>query len=264
MSAISSLFGGLPGIGTIQETYEEAITWGPAWNLRWIGAQIAAAAIDSGSTQTWRLRPGLVMGVISATQLWTNYSPTATDGSQIARGIIAYGLRMQDVLSGSTVNKFYAMIIGGQVKGANLLGLDLQARNQLAQNFMFDDSIIGTYGQQLVPVREVTKTADYTAVTADSGTLFDNTGATGAVTITLPAIAVGLSMGIVVLADQSMTIASAAGNDIAAFNDASATSLAFSTGGAKVGGRLWLTVNPAGTKWLVSNQSAGANTITIV
>ena len=129
---------------------------------------------------------------------------------------------------------------------------------------MFDDSIIGTYGQQLAPVREVTKTADYTAVTADSGTLFDNTGATGAVTITLPAIAVGLSMGIVVLADQSMTIASAAGNDIAAFNDASATSLAFSTGGAKVGGRLWLTVNPAGTKWLVSNQSAGANTITIV
>ncbi len=203
------------------------------------------------------------MGVIAASQLWTNYSPSATDGSQIARGILAYGLRMQDILSGSNTNKFYAMCVGGQVKGANLIGLTLAAREQLSPNFMFDDAILGQYGVLNGPVREVTKTADYTAVASDNGTMFDNLGAIGAVNITLPAIAAGLSMGISVLADQTMTVTSAEGTNIVAFNNASASSLSFATGGAKIGGRLWLTVNPAGTKWLVDNQSAGANTVTI-
>ena len=264
MSAISSLFGGVPGIGAVTETHEAAITWGPAWNLRWISAQITSAAIDSGNSPTWRLRPGLVMGVISATQLWTNYSASATDGSQIARGILAYGMRMQDVLSGSNVNKFYAMVIGGQIRGANLVGLDLLAREQLSRHFMFDDSVIGTHGVLNVPVRQITKTADYTAVTADNGTLFDNAGASATVNITLPTLAVGLAMGISVVADQTLTITSAAGNDIVAFNDASASSLSFGTSSAKVGGQLWLMANPAGTKWLVQNRSAGANTVTIV
>ncbi len=46
MSQMSSMFGNLPGIGSIAETFENAITWGPAWNLKWIGAQISSAAGD--------------------------------------------------------------------------------------------------------------------------------------------------------------------------------------------------------------------------
>ncbi len=265
MSAASSLFGNLPGIGTLQETYEQAITWGPAWNLKWIGAQIASTAADpTNSGSTWRLRPGLVMGVISASQQWTNYSATATDGSQVARGVMAYGMRMQDIFSGSNTNKLYAMVVGGQVKGANLIGLDLNARNQMSVNFMFDDSVIGTYGNALpAPIRQVTKTADYTVVASDNGTLFDNTGALGAVIITLPTLTPNFSCGILVTAGQNFTVSSAAGNDIIAFNDATASTVGFTTGGALIGGYLWFTCNPAGTFWQYQNQSSGANTISV-
>ena len=80
---------------------------------------------------------------------------------------------------------------------------------------------------------------------------------------TLPALANGYKFGFRVQADQTITVASAAGDDMVAFNDASADSVAFSTGGAKVGGLVVVYTNPAGTKWIVEDHSAGANTITV-
>ena len=111
---------------------------------------------------------------------------------------------------------------------------------------------------------EVAKTADYTLTARDSGNLFTNTGASGAVTFTLPTIAPNLFFAFRVVADQTVTIASAGSNDnIVAYNDASADSVAFSTSSQKVGGGVILHSNQAGTKWYVTNISAGANTITV-
>lgn len=108
------------------------------------------------------------------------------------------------------------------------------------------------------------KTADYTVLATDVGKLFTNEGAAGAVIFTLPTIAPNLIFGFYVMADQDVTIASAGSNDnIVAFNDASADSIAFSTSGEKIGGAAILMSNNAGTKWLAFNVSAGANTVTV-
>ena len=76
-------------------------------------------------------------------------------------------------------------------------------------------------------------------------------------------IANGYEFGFRVAADQTVVVQSAAGNDIVAFNDATASSVAFQTGGAKVGGFFVIYSNPAGTAWIVENRSTGANTVTV-
>ena len=262
MSQISSMFGNAPGLTTVVETYEAAVTFGIAAQLKWFGGLISSAATDSTNSPTWRLRPGLLMGVITASGQWTNYSPTATDGSQVARGVLGYGMRLQDVITGSNTTKFYAICIGGNVKAANLINLDLWARAQLSARFTFDDNILGN---QWYPAPNIlAKTSDYTIVASDNMTEFTNAGAAGTVNFTLPTLANGYMFRFRVVADQTLTVTSAAGNDIVTYNDAAASSLSFGTGSQKIGGGLMLYSNPAGTAWYSSNLSSGANTITVV
>lgn len=267
MSQISSGFGNLPGMGTVIETYEAAITWGPASQLLWWNGYISANAVDIGNTPTYKLRPGLVLGLITASGQWTNYSPTASDGSQVAAGVLAYGLRMQDVLSGQNVSKFYAIIIGGNVKGANLLGLDGMARAQMRAGgyFRFDD-MVGLPGAAtgLYPfMKIVTKTSNYSIVAADNFTQFDNATAGAAVTFTLPPIANGYMFGFRAVAAQNLIVASFEGDNIVALNDDAADSVAFQTGSQIIGGGFVLYSNPAATRWYMQNTSAGSNTITV-
>lgn len=110
---------------------------------------------------------------------------------------------------------------------------------------------------------ELAKTANYTILQQETGSLYTNTGATGAIVFTLPTLSAYLAFRFLVVADQSVTIASAAGDDMVVYNDASADSVAFSTSGQKIGGSVLVFANGAGTKWYVFNTSAGANTITV-
>ena len=260
MSQISSMLGNLPGMGTVVETYEAAIFWGNVYQQKWWNGWIDANAVDVGNTgTTWKLRPGLVLGQIAASGRWTNYSPTATDGSQVARAVLPIGLRMQDVLSGLTTQKFYAILIGGNLKGANLLGLDQNARNQLGDWFQFDDQL-----NTMTPVAEwlffQTRTANYQIVAlTDNQCLFDNLGATGEVDFTLPPITNGQKYGFQVLASQTLKVISHEGGNVVG------TTLTQSSVSANaIGAKFAVFSNPAGTKWLVENLSSGTQTLTYV
>src|SRR5271170_7071621 len=98
MSLISSSFGNLPGMGTVTETFEQAVTWGP-YPRYYAPAWISSSAVDAGNTPTSTLRMGLLMAKQTATGQWTNYNPTASDCSQIASGVLPVNLRLQDVLT---------------------------------------------------------------------------------------------------------------------------------------------------------------------
>lgn len=112
-------------------------------------------------------------------------------------------------------------------------------------------------------LNEVAKTADYTILPADNGTLFTNAGAAGAVVFTLPAIAKGYFLGFFVVANQNVTVASAGSNDnIVVINDAAADSVAFSTNNEKIGGYVELFTSLAGDKWYVRKYCS--NTLTVV
>ncbi len=260
MSQISSMFGHLPGMGSVIETFEAAYSWGP-YPRYYTGAYIGSTAADPTNVPTWELRPGLVLGKQLATGTWVNYSPTATDGSEIAAGVLPLGLRMQDVNTGVNLARFYGIMVSGGVQSSKLIGLDNMARAQMSEMFYFDDNLPGN--QQFPWQRFQTKTTNYTVVASDNLTHFDNLGAVAEVDFTLPAIANGYSFAFSAIANQTIKVISAEGANMVAFNNAVANSVAFQTGASIVGGQFYIYSNAAGTKWIVENASAGANTVTV-
>lgn len=254
-------YGIVPGLTTSRETYESEFRWGSQWQGVFTNALIDGAARDSGNSPTYELRPGLLLGQVISTGKYKQYSPTATDGSEVAAGVLIEALRVQN-FDGVDADRFYAVLVGGPVQASKILNLDLMARQQM-DKFIFDD-IFQIPGNHWFPWKRFqTKTAAYTVVANDNYTLFDNVGAGAAITFTLPVLAAGYFFGFRVQADQNVTVASNEGDNMVAFNDASADSVAFSTGGELIGGMLVVFTNPAGTKWIVQNVSAGANTVTV-
>lgn len=258
---LTDSYGNVPGLTTARETYENEFRWGSQFQGVIANALISGAARDSGNSPTYELRPGLLLGQIISTGKYTNYSPTATDGSEVASAVLLEAIRMQD-FEGNSVDKFYGVLVGGPVKASKILNLDLQARAQM-EKFIFDD-IFNIQGNHWFPWKRFqTKTSNYTVVANDNFTMFDNIGASGAVTFTLPTIAAGYLFGFRAQADQNVIVASSEGDNMVAFNDASADSVAFQTSGEKMGGVFRIYSNHAATKWIVENVSAGANTVTV-
>lgn len=260
MGVLGSMYAQLPGMGTVVETFENAYSWGP-YPRYYTNAWIDSTTADAANTPTFDIRAGLVMGKVTATGRYKQYSPSAADGSEVASAVLVQSLRMQDIFSGSNKDRFYALMVGGGVQSSRLIGLDGMARAQMGDHFFFDDDLPGAH---VFPLRRFqTKTANYQIVAADNFSGFDNTGAGGEVDFTLPPIANGYLFEFRAVAAQTLKVVSSEGSNIVALNNASASSLAFSTGSQIVGGGLRVYSNELGTKWFVDNASAGTNAITV-
>lgn len=247
-------YGIVPGITTSRETYEAEFRWGSQFQGVFANALISGSAIDTNNTPTFELRPGLVLGQQTSTGKYLNYSPTATDGTEVASAVLIEGLRMLDFLNAAT-DRFYAVLVGGPVQAAKLIGLDNMARQQM-DKFFFDD-IGNMMGNHWFPWKKfATKTANYSIVAADNLTMFDNTGATGTVVLTLPAIANGYFFGISCMAAQVLRFTSNEGSNVVG------TSLTNSSVSVTaIGGVIYIYSNPAGTKWIVEQH--GTQSITV-
>lgn len=108
------------------------------------------------------------------------------------------------------------------------------------------------------------KTASFTVdlVATKCGTRFTNRGAGGAVTMTLPTPQTSVAswdgywVEFFGIADQSITIAAAAGK-ARTFNNAAATSLAASTGGQKIGAKIRAKWDAAAGAWHLEGTTIG-------
>jgi hypothetical protein len=257
---MTDVYGMAPGLTTARETYEAEFRWGSQFQGIMAGALIDGSTIDSGNSPTYELRPGLLLGQVISTGKWKQYSPTASDGTEVANAVLMEAIRMQD-FSGNNVDRFYGLLVGGPVQASKIIGLDNMARQQM-DKFIFDD-IFGLMGNHWFGFKRFqTKTANYTVVANDNYTHFDNLGAGGAVTFTLPPILPGYMFAFSVVADQNVLVTSSEGGNIVGFNNAVASTVSFQTGGARIGGTFKIYSNPAGTKWFVQTDSAGANTVT--
>ena len=97
-------------------------------------------------------------------------------------------------------------------------------------------------------MRVETKTAAYTCLDRDSGTLF--VAGTNDVTFTLPAVSItGWHAWFCNVTDNEMLILAPAAGTIIAFNDLAANSVSYTTAGDQIGGSFY--VVSTGTKWLV-------------
>ena len=265
--------GSMPGISAERRSYERQILWGgkEAPVLYDSDPTIGAAAVDAGNTPTTDLRAGLLLGRKTSDGLLYQWDSTATDGTENVVGVLLNSISMLN--GGVAENKdagAQGVVIYGPVKAAALLAKGtafgsaasrVLARKQTAGRFIFDDDVVGVLSGRVQ--REVAKTADYTIVAADNGTLFTNTAAAGAVEFTLPAILPGLSFKFKGVVDQNMTVTSAEGDNVVALNDASADSIAFSTSSQKIGSGAVVYSNAAGTKWLVDLANAGVAAATV-
>lgn len=261
MSQLASNFGNAFGLGQAAETFEQAITWGPLPFVISVPAYIYSGATDPTNTPTTNLRPGLLMGIRDADGQWSNYNPAATDGTEVAVGVLPVGLTMIDFLTNNGQNKVYGIIVGGKLQGAKIIGLDGMARAQLAARFIFDDNIPGSPWFTYEDMQ--TKVANYSVLGTDNFTVFDNLGAIAPVTFTLPPIANGYQFNFRGRANSNLIVASAEGANMEALNNLTANSVAFQTGGQIIGGEFQIVSNIAGTKWLVRTLSAGSNTVTV-
>lgn len=246
-------YGIVPGLTTSRESYEAEFRWGSQFQGVFANGLIDGAARDSGNSPTYELRPGLLLGQVISTGKYKQYSPTATDGSEVAAAVLIEGLRVQD-FSGTDTDRFYAVLVGGPVQGSKILNLDLMARQQM-DKFIFDD-IFSIPGNHWFPWKRFqNKTSNYTIVANDNYTLFDNTGATGTVVLTLPTIANGYYFGIRCAAAQILRFTSAEGSNVIStgLTDTSVSVTA-------IGGVIYVYTNPTGTKWIIEDH--GTQTIT--
>ena len=254
-------YGIVPGLTTSRETYEAEFRWGSQFQGVFANALISGSAIDSGNSPTFELRPGLLLGQTISTGKYTTYSPTATDGSEVASAILIEALRMLD-FSNVATDRFYAVLVGGPVQASKILNLDLMARQQM-DKFIFDDIFQMMGGHWFPFKRWQSKTASYSIVANDNYTNFDNLGSSGTVVFTLPAVANGYYFGFSGMANNTITVTSNEGGNIVALNNLIANSVTFSTSGQIIGSHFRVYSNPAGTKWLVENVSAGICAVTV-
>jgi hypothetical protein len=237
-------------------------------NVLWVGRHgqdlaatrritLASAAVDAGNTPPTTLRGGNLLAIDDATGKANTYSPDATDGRQIAVGILEHH---QDMLvEGVAADRFTQMLVHGLVKESELVGLDPRARQQLGLRFALDREHSPQAGVLMHPRGIYRKAANYAVVAADNGLLFL---ATAAATFTLPAKQNGLAFRFVQSADANLVIQGSA--DLVHKGNAGANSVTFSTANEKIGSQALVEClyTAAGTlKWLVSNL--GGTTATV-
>lgn len=265
---------GLPGIEAAVETVERQFWFGRWEQQQIIPVALNGAARDSQSSPTDLLRPGLLLGQNASTKLWMEWTPTATNGTQYILGVLLYAQKMQSDGSNLTRWAGYALV-KGNLKAGNLLipgnssygingdNYEIIVRSQLRRNFLLDDDLLGHTLGGFKAIRAIT--ADATLTEAESGCLIHTVGASGAVVLTLPAPIAGLHYRVFVGADQNVTVASAAANQLILYNTLVGESVALSTSSEKIGGAFDIVCLSSGAsgKWAVMPMLWEAQTPTI-
>lgn len=107
----------------------------------------------------------------------------------------------------------------------------------LAKNKSPEVDVNGIVRNFIYSPRFATKTSAYTVTAKETGTIFVTTGATAAVTFTLPAISDGpWVFSFISGADVAMTVAAGTADTMVTYNDLAADSIAFSTSSEIIGG----------------------------
>lgn len=254
---------GVPGFTDISETTENQVTFQSFFQGDVVYhpmAVLSSTAVDAGNTPTTVLRPGLILAALDSDGTLVAYDPDATNGAQEAVGVLVQEINMVDYTTNSAAARIgNGVVIMGKIRVGSLVNLDMQARRQLAaKGFTFDDGVWtpnATFNRvQPLTTAEIAANAA-TVTAAMSGRLLITAGGTGTTVYTLPTIAPGLMFEFLNVVDQTMTIASAEGDNMITDNDASADSISFQTASHKIGGRVRVeAIYVSGTlKWIAQS-----------
>lgn len=265
-------FNAIPGLSVATTTAEQMFLWGRHEQALFRSAVIKSTSTDPGNANgSTEVRAGMIMAQVS--NKWVPYNPIASDGSQIAAGVLALSVHMTN-LAGGTSDRVAVVVVGGPLKTNQLLypapvqasttlsGVDPQARAQLAQNFTFDDVLVSTPNSfyNIVSKGKAGSAGTYTVTAADSGTIFTTTsGDTTSTTFTLPKltdansnpICKGCIYRFYNTVDLNMVVTTGQTADkLVVLNDSAHVTATFSTSSQKKGAILDVTTDETGTFWL--------------
>lgn len=259
----------MPGHGEIFESVESQVQFlgiNGEKNARIVNATIDSAAVDSGNTVSpTTLRGGLVLGKVTATQEFKQYDATATDGSQVAVGILLESQGMLDPY-GSPEDKYTGrVVVGGNIDKDSVIGLTPQAEQQLiSQGIYFNETPMPMASKLLAHNGVMYAADDVTLTAADSGKLIVvSKGSAFAATLPPLATSEGLEFMLVQTVDQNMAINSAEGENVLAMNNATADGVSFQTASQKIGATCLvkcIRTEPSTLKWFAVSK-AGAMTV---
>jgi hypothetical protein len=257
---------GVPGVGTERTTYESEIMWGAdqARNaVLWKSAVISGTTRDAGNTPTTVLRPGLILGIITATGEYEQWDSASTSGTEVIAGVLDAEMRIQDFDAANQDRVFRVIVARAPMKARQLLikGVSLVghadeyvARRMLAASYhiLDDDTNNLKTGTAFGSRPTLVTAASETLTAASSGTTRFYSNA-AAVAVTLPAVKAGLTFDIVRYADEEIVVSSAEGDNMIVGNDKSADSVTFTTAGQQIGARIRVVgvYDGAVLKWLV-------------
>ena len=261
--------GATPGHRDIRESGEVQVYKAgegfPGYFVLSSGVTIASGNTDTGNTgDTSTLRGGNLIATDTSTDNEYIYDPDANNGRQTAWGIL---IRHQPMLeNGTATNKVMVPILSqGVARKSKLIGLDAQAESQLAMRGIFMDDAPQGAAALVHPVSVSQKSADYTVLVADNGTLFISTN-TGDQEFTLPTIAAGLSYEFLQTINQEMLITSGDGDNIVLFNNSAADGISYTTAGEQIGARcrvlaVYIGTGSANLRWVVEQLSTSTLTV---
>jgi hypothetical protein len=264
---------GMPGVRAQVSTVTREIFWGgDAGRIKILRGQgqFSNTLRDAGGDPTTQIRPGLLLGALTADSKLVHWNPAATDGSEILRGVNEHELSMVEGFGSTAAERFGPYVLNAPLKASQLLVLGVAltsstfqylARRRLAlAGCILDDDPFG-YLAGINP-RTIPKTATGAITAAENGGTFIVKGA-AAVTLTLPTLVPGLSFKFLNIAAQNLIIASAGSlDDIVTINDLSADTITFSTAGQLIGAQaeVYSDYVDGVLKW-ISTVQIGAATI---
>ncbi len=207
-----------PGVTTVDYSIQWAGQFGrPESQWNWGDKRISGAARDAGHSTTTILRPGLLMGVVTATKLWKEWNPAGTDGSQWIRGVLLNAVNTQR--NGANQNRLTGRIaMFGDYKCAQLLipGESTYGIIGKDSEFLVRDGVIGQFRLddfQANQIRTAIITADTTLDYTYHGATISNLGASASVALTLPTPRPGFRLDLRVDAGQTIVLNSSASNE---------------------------------------------------
>lgn len=268
-----------PGIGADRTVAESELFWGADQarnSALWQSAVISGAARDAGNTPTTVLRPGMLLGKVTASGELEEWDADATDGTEWLFGVLDTELRAQDFDATNQDRVFRVLVGRAPIKARKLLvqGTALPsatdqylARRQLAKlGFVLDDDTPNWLSGLNQRVVRVTAAGAYAVTASQNGALIIFSNA-AAVAITLPTLVPGLAFDLLREGDEEIVVSSAAGDDIIVGNDLAADSITFTTAGNHIGAMIHVESLYVGTdlKWLLTLPNVpigtGVNTL---
>lgn len=247
----------LPGIDSQLQTTEGLIWWGRYEAQVVIPTLLDANTVDAGNSITDLLRPGLLLGLNTSTLKWSNWNPSASNGTEFCAGALLYDQKMK--AGGTAKDRWFGyVIVRGLLKSGSLIipgnasaGIagdkyEFQVRQGLTGtgHFQLDDTVYGNnkdvpfagYSRHILSSAVQVGNA-YTLTLADHDTLFIVDSAAGGETLfTLPAVTAcnGFRAGFYSISNSGMKIIAPAGK-LVAYNNAAATSIEIATNNQSIG-----------------------------